>query len=81
MTYFKDATTGVADSPFEPMGKCMCCGEATTGPTVAYDLVTPDTGTLVRAFFHRDCAFAMAQRIICDAWPNRRDGEWMKNDR
>ncbi len=81
MTYFKDAETAIQDSPFNPGPICMCCGEPPAGPTVGYDLVMPETGTMSRVMFHRDCAFAMAQRLICDAWPNRRDGELMKTNR
>lgn len=81
MTYYKDGQAAEADSPFNPAAICMCCGEAPAGPTVGYDLVMPETGTSSRVLFHRDCAFAMAQRIIMDAWPNRRDGEFMRNDR
>jgi hypothetical protein len=48
---------------------------------IAYD-AHPGTELLHSVLMHRDCAFAMAQRIICDAWPKRRAGEQlMKNDR
>lgn len=81
MSYFKDAETAAKESPFATHEICMCCGKAAAGPTVAYDLTLPGGDLLTRALFHRDCAFAMAQRIIYDAWPNRRDGEWMQNNR
>ena len=78
MTYHPDAQAAAAESPFTPISDCMCCGKPASGPTVSYDLTVE--GGVVRALFHRDCAFAMAQRIICDAWPRRRDGELMRND-
>ena len=81
MSYFKDAETAVNESPFATHELCMCCGEPAAGPIVAYDLVLPGTDFETRAMCHRDCAFAMAQRIIYDAWPNRRDGEFMQNNR
>lgn len=64
---------------------CFCCGESLTkasdGPVVEYH-VFPTPGDLSSILMHRDCAFAMAQRIICDTWPNRRVGDvLMKNDR
>jgi hypothetical protein len=48
---------------------------------VGYDLILPGTDHLTRALFHRDCAFAMAQRLIIDTWPHRHAGEPMKNNR
>lgn len=72
MTYFKDARTAKEQSHFATYETCMCCGKPTAGSTVVYDLTLPGTDIYTSAFFHRDCAFDMAQRIICDAWPNRR---------
>jgi hypothetical protein len=69
MTFYAD-TDAAETSPFNNHETCPACGEPSSGSTVGY----------VRVLFHRDCAFAMAQRIICDAWPNRRAGEWMRND-
>lgn len=80
MTFYADADAAQA-SPFNTHQICLSCGEPTDGATVGYDLILPGTKIYTRALFHRDCAFAMAQRIICDAWPNRRAGEWMRNDR
>jgi len=80
VTYFKDAETAENASPVATAGICMGCGEPPAGPTVTYDMFMPD-GATNRVLFHRDCAFAVAQRLICDAWPNRRDGEWMQNNR
>jgi hypothetical protein len=81
MTYFKDKATAEADAPFNVYPICICCGKATEGPLVAYDLTLPGTDYLSRALFHRDCAFAMAQRLIIDTWPHRHVGEMMKNNR
>lgn len=81
MTYHKDLEAAERDSPFNTHDVCMCCGSTSDGPLVGYDLILPDDTTLTRALFHRDCAFAMAQRLIMDAWANRHDGEWMKNNR
>lgn len=80
MTFHADPAAAHEDSPFETYDTCMCCGEPANGPLVGYDMDLPSRGH-VRALFHRDCAFAMAQRLICDAWPKRRAGEWMRNDR
>lgn len=79
MTFHNNLGAAQSDSPFQTYETCMCCGEPADGPLVGYDMNLPQLGH-VRALFHRDCAFAMAQRFICDAWPNRRSGEWMKND-
>lgn len=51
---------------------CLCCGKEAAGPTVAWDLMLPEDNAFRRVLFHRDCAFGMAQGMICDAWPNRR---------
>jgi hypothetical protein len=81
MTYFNDKASAEAHAPFKTYPTCMCCGEATDGPLVGYDLILPGTDHLTRALFHRDCAFAMAQRLIIDTWPHRHAGEPMKNNR
>jgi hypothetical protein len=64
--------------------RCFCCNDSLTeaihGPVIAYDAF-PTSDRSLRMLMHRDCAFAMAQRIIFDAWPNRRVGELMKNNR
>lgn len=72
-------------SPFQLQTRCFCCNEevktANDGPIISYD-AWPTSDVLTRVVMHRDCAFAMAQRIICDAWPNRRSGDTlMKNDK
>ncbi len=81
MSYFSDAATAANESPFPTADICLCCGKPAAGPTVAYDLTLPGDHSITRALFHRDCAFAMAQRIICDAWPKRRDSEQMQTNR
>jgi hypothetical protein len=54
--------------------KCFACDRDLTAPIVQYH------GSRAISM-HRDCAFAMAQRLIADSWGNRRDGELMKCDR
>lgn len=80
MTYSISAFVAKEESPFDVHEPCFCCGQKIEGPVVSYDAhITP--GTITRVLMHRDCAFAMAQRIICDAWPNRRHGDsLMAND-
>lgn len=51
----------------------MACGNPLKGATIVYDMQDMADPLYTRYTFHRDCAFEMAQRIICDAWPNRRD--------
>lgn len=85
MTFDISAVTALERSPFQVQRRCFCCNKAleiaTDGPVVSYD-AWPTSDVLTRVFMHRDCAFAMAQRIICDAWPNRHVGDiLMKNDR
>lgn len=50
---------------------CICCGQEILSDVVAYDMCIADPNKYVRTLMHRKCAFEMAQRIICDAWPNR----------
>ena len=79
MTFSPTFAEASASSPFLHTTNCICCGTPIKGPTIAYDLELPGAETpLTRAMMHRDCAFAMAQRIICDAWPNRRFGQQME---
>ncbi len=80
MTFHADLQAAQKDSPFNTYETCLCCGEPADGPLVGYDMNLPKEGH-VRALFHRDCAFAMAQRMICDAWPNRHREPRMQNDR
>lgn len=85
MTFHISVVVAKEDTPFELQTRCFCCnGELKTaadGPLVSYDAY-PNAARLTRVLMHRDCAFAMAQRIICDAWPNRRASDvLMKNDR
>lgn len=77
MTYHATLEEARADHPWRTAeGKhCFCCGKPLDGPTVAYDAHPVVEHLKHRVLMHRDCAFAMAQRIICDAWPNRHDGE------
>jgi hypothetical protein len=78
MTYHSDGQSAISSRPFQDENDCFCCGKVVVGPTVHYDGYKENKG--VSLYMHRDCAFAMAQRIICDAWPNRREGEPMKNN-
>jgi hypothetical protein len=85
MTFYISPIVAQAESPFEALDHCFCCGEGLSkvqdGSVVAYD-AWPTQVSHKSVLMHRDCAFAMAQRIICDAWPNRRVGDvLMKNDR
>ena len=73
MTYYKSREAALDNAVLETHTICMACGKEADGPIVGYDLTLPGSDLLTTAFFHRDCASAMAQRIICDAWPNRRD--------
>ncbi|WP_143853348.1 hypothetical protein [Brucella pseudogrignonensis] len=69
MTYYRTAADARAQANFNHSDKCVACDKPLAGPTIVYDLYGTDQ---VGNAFHRDCAFEMAQRIICDAWPNRR---------
>ncbi|MGR2680076.1 hypothetical protein [Chromobacterium haemolyticum] len=81
MTFYKNLDQA-KNAPFVSSGDhCFCCNEKIEGSVVAYDAYpNPDSERLVRVMMHRDCAFAMAQRLICDAWPNRHEGELLKVD-
>ena len=59
---------------------CVLCSEPLKGPTIVYD-VSLHPGSREGIAMHRDCAFAMSQRIICDAWPNRHHDGLMKNNK
>lgn len=85
MTFSISVVVDRETSPFQLQTRCFCCGEeiktAMDGPVISYDGF-PTTDVLTRVSMHRDCAFAMAQRIICDAWPNRNVGDkLMANDK
>ena len=74
MTYHRTFHDAKENSPFEDYGfHCFCCGEPMSGPTITYDAFPTDDGYLRGVHMHRDCAFAMANRLILDAWPHRRD--------
>lgn len=85
MTFYASAVVAQQEPGYKKTQHCFCCNQAVTeigdGPVIGYDAYISD-GVMERVLMHRDCAFAMAQRIICDAWPNRRAGEVrMQNDR
>jgi len=80
MSYFKDRESAAASSPYNSPQSCFGCGQPLDGPTVRHDGYQPD-GEGLSVFLHRDCAFAMAQRMIVDSWPNRRDGKPMWHER
>lgn len=85
MTFDISVVAAKEESPLQVQTRCFCCNQELTnvadGPVVSYD-AWPTPETLIRVMMHRDCAFAMAQRIICDAWPKRRVSDvLMKNDR
>lgn len=56
---------------------CFCCGKTINGPTITYDVYKGDSGGMHSVPMHRDCAFAMAQRLIIDAWRHRAGDPWM----
>lgn len=72
MSYYRTPEEARAKSLYEITTKCVACNEPLTGSTIIYDLLGTE---IVGNAFHRKCAFEMAQRIICDAWPNRRDSD------
>jgi hypothetical protein len=76
MSYFKDADSAAASSPYNKPESCFGCGQSLEGPTVRHDGYLSG-GKGHSLFLHRDCAFAMAQRMSIDAWKNRRDGKPM----
>lgn len=78
MSYFKSPDEAQATlKVFHDENKCFLCGKDLCGPTVEYMGYLMGGTTLM----HRDCAFAMANRIIADCWPNRRDDQLMKCDK
>lgn len=82
MAFYKSENE-LSQHPFAVHGDgklCAFCGESLVGPLVVYDMQL-EPGSLEGLAMHRDCAFAMAQRMILDAWPNRRVGELMACDR
>ena len=83
MTYYRNEVEALQRAHFQASTNCLACGKKLLGPSIGYDfLQRPDGEELAfSGLFHRDCAFAMAQRIINDAWINRRDGALMLNDR
>lgn len=68
MTFYKTPEIAREKSLVELTTVCVSCGDPLTGATVVYELYGTDT---IGHTFHRQCAFEMAQRMICDAWPNR----------
>lgn len=81
MTYFKDRASAEEGAVSNVHPICLCCGDPTDGPLVGYDLFMPETDHYTRVLLHRDCAFAMAQRLIIDTWPNRHVGELLRASR
>lgn len=77
MTFYADRADAEKRSHTPIPETCAVCGDALGWPVVQYDVL----GEEKDLWMHRDCAFAMAQRIICDAWPHRRVNEWMENKR
>jgi len=73
MTYHSTAAAALESAPFASEDRCFCCNARLEGPTVTYDAYPHPDGTLKSVNMHRDCAFAMAQRMICDTWPHRLD--------
>lgn len=50
---------------------CFGCGEKLNKFVVRYDGYA-EPSLMKSIFMHPECASEMAQRIICDTWPNRR---------
>jgi hypothetical protein len=73
MTYFADFEKASAFVPYNEPKQCFGCGKELLGPIVRYDGYG-ENGVGQSEYFHRDCAFAVAQRLILDTWPNRREG-------
>lgn len=79
MSYHPTFQLARDDALFESMGpNCFCCGQHIEGPTFTYDAHPVNDGYIRSVHMHRDCAFAMAQRVIVDVWTHRRDGEPMQ---
>jgi len=76
MSYFKDRQAAESGFSHSTVDSCFTCGKKIEGPNVRHDGYEPG-GRSVSIYLHRDCAFVMAQRLIVDTWPNRRDGEHM----
>lgn len=74
MSYYKSSEDAVKDGLFgwrNPPDKCFGCGKNLGGPIVVYDGYDEEKSKTI--WMHRNCSFEMAQRMICDAWPNRRE--------
>lgn len=75
---------GYAKSPdevsqtFSRPERCLICSEQIDGPTFSYHMHELPGGS---GHFHADCAFSMAQRVIFDVWPHRRDFDLLKRER
>ncbi|MFS8372670.1 hypothetical protein EIQ27_04945 [Xanthomonas campestris pv. armoraciae] len=76
MSYFKDRAFAEQGPSFSPISACFACGDEIVGPIVRHDGYDAG-GRGVSLYMHRDCAFVMAQRLVVDSWPNRRDGQFM----
>lgn len=81
MTYHATATDGIFCGRRIHGSHCFCCGVPLVSmiPVIAYDAYPSSDGQVVM-LMHRDCAFAMAQRIIVDAWLHRREGPPLRTD-
>ena len=76
MTYHRTFAEAQNNSYFANVTpQCFNCNEAIDGPTVVYDGYPTADGFVKHVYMHRDCAFAMANRMILDAWPNRTDAD------
>jgi len=79
MTYYRSFRLAQEQSNFEQVThKCFCCDSDIEGPTIVRDAFPTGDGYLKSVYMHRDCAFSMAQSLILDAWPHRRDEADMK---
>jgi hypothetical protein len=80
MTFYNTIEEAHAENAFRihRPRTCFCCGEEIEKYAVVLYDAFPSKKGCASVPMHRDCAFAMAQRIILDAWPNRRGGYSMK---
>jgi hypothetical protein len=71
MTYIADQKDELPAGTSRKSSVCFGCGKVFFGGAVRYDgFGGPDTAQSI--YLHAACASAMAQVLICDAWPNRR---------
>ncbi|EPH5795766.1 hypothetical protein ACS2R3_003277 [Pseudomonas aeruginosa] len=74
MSYFKNTKESLQIHEYmTEEGLCFGCGTMIYGGVVRYDGYA-DSETVKGLFFHPSCAAVVGQRLICDGYPNRREG-------